>query len=69
MESKTILKRDSLISSNDYIYPDFKKCQLILFSLALLEYVIIPNLNLYIDIITLIILINIYYLNKNIKIY
>jgi len=36
--SNTILKRDSLMYTNGYIYPDFKKCQIILFTLALLEY-------------------------------
>jgi len=47
MERNTILKRDSLGSSLDYIYPDFKKCQLILFSLALLEYLNILVLTYY----------------------
>jgi len=44
MERNTILKRDSLGNGLDYIYPDFKKCQLVLFSLALLEYVTILSI-------------------------
>jgi len=40
MAKKTISRRESLMPYNDYIYPDFKKCQIILFTLVLLEYVI-----------------------------
>jgi len=38
---RTISKRESMLP-NDYIYPDFKKCQIILFFLAFLEYVNFP---------------------------
>ncbi|KAG4088857.1 hypothetical protein H8356DRAFT_957898 [Neocallimastix lanati (nom. inval.)] len=53
---RTISKRESMLP-NDYIYPDFKKCQIILFFLAFLEYLNILvltfcNVNLKLDITT-----------------
>ncbi|ORX75848.1 hypothetical protein BCR32DRAFT_271648 [Anaeromyces robustus] len=45
--ANSIPKRQSLMQSRDYIYPDFKKCQLILFTLAFLEYLNILILTIY----------------------
>ncbi|OUM67911.1 hypothetical protein PIROE2DRAFT_4593 [Piromyces sp. E2] len=44
MVKKTVSRRNSI---NEYIYPDFKKCQIILFTLVLLEYLNILVLTFY----------------------
>ncbi|ORX43622.1 hypothetical protein BCR36DRAFT_373775 [Piromyces finnis] len=47
MAKKTISRRDSLMPYNDYIYPDFKKCKTLLFTLVFFEYLNILILTYY----------------------